>query len=65
MDEADDGGRTGLMYSAIADQLECMQLLLNRGATVGLQDATGQTALHWAAATVGGCEHYCIVLTSC
>ncbi len=40
------------MYSAIADQLECLQLLLNCGATVGLQDTTGQTALHWAAATV-------------
>ncbi len=52
IDEADDGGRTALMYSAIADQLECLQLLLNCGATVGLQDTTGQTALHWAAATV-------------
>jgi len=40
------------MYSAIADQLDCIQLLLNRGATVGIQDASGQTALHWAAATV-------------
>ena len=53
VDETDDGGRTGLMYSAISDQLECLQLLLRRGATIAIQDSSGQTALHWAATTVG------------
>lgn len=52
VDQGDENGRTGLMYCAIADQLECLQLLLNRGAVVAARDNTGQTALHWAAATV-------------
>lgn len=52
MDEADENGRTGLMYCAIADQLDCLQLLLNRGAVISARDTSGQTAMHWAAATV-------------
>lgn len=57
MDEADENGRTGLMYSAIADQLECLQLLLSHGAVVSAKDSDGQTALHWAAATVSAQYH--------
>lgn len=52
MDEPDESGRTALMYCAISDQLECLQLLLNRGAVISTKDASGQTAMHWAAATV-------------
>lgn len=61
VDEADENGRTGLMYSAIADQLECLQLLLSRGAVASLKDSNGQTALHWAAATVSSqCPPYAL-----
>ena len=52
VDEVDENGRTSLMYCAISDQLECLQLMLNRGAVISTQDSSGQTVLHWAAAIV-------------
>ena len=52
VDEPDENGRTALMYCAISDQLECLQVLLNRGAVISTKDASGQTPIHWAAATV-------------
>lgn len=52
VDEVDENGRTALMYCAIADQVECLQVLLNRGSVISARDTSGQTALHWAAATV-------------
>lgn len=52
VDEADESGRTALMYCAMSDQLECLQLLLNKGAVMSAKDTSGQTAIHWAAATV-------------
>ena len=52
VDEVEGHGRTALMYSAMAEQAECLQALLKKGALTTAQDSNGQTALHWAAITV-------------
>ena len=52
VDEIDENGRTALMYVAMVDQVECLQLLISRGATISVQDNSGQTAIHWSSATV-------------
>ena len=52
VDEVEGHGRTALMYCAMAEQPECLQVLLKKGALTTAQDNNGQTALHWAAITV-------------
>ena len=49
VDTVEENGRTAIMYSAMADRLECVELLLQKGALITAQDSNGQTALHWAA----------------
>ena len=51
MDGVEELGRTPLMYSSMADRVECVELLLKRGASTAVQDGNGQTAVHWAAVT--------------
>jgi hypothetical protein len=41
--------RTGLMYAAILNHSEILQLLLDRGANIAAQDRAERTALHFAA----------------
>ena len=41
--------RTGLMYAAMLNHSEILQLLLDRGADIAAQDRVGRTALHFAA----------------
>ena len=68
VDSIEENGRTALMYCAMAEQTECLQLLLKHGSFVSAQDGNGQTAVHWAAITVSiaYCSHQtmfrCIVL---
>ena len=52
VDEREEFGRTPLMYSAMAERVECVEVLVRRGAFITAQDSNGQTALHWAALTV-------------
>ena len=53
VDDVEEYRRTALMYAAMADRWECVQLLLKHSALISARDNNGQTALHWAAATVG------------
>ncbi len=46
--------RTGLMYAAILNYSEILQLLLDRGANIAAGDRHGRTALHFAASE-GSC----------
>ncbi len=46
--------RTGLMYAAILNHSEILQLLLDRGANIAAEDAAWRTALHFAASE-GSC----------
>lgn len=46
--------RNGLMYAAILNHSEIMQLLLDRGANIAAQDRADRTALHFAASE-GSC----------
>jgi len=48
-DEADDYGRTALIYAAMNNNPDMAQLLVNHGAKPNLRDNLGNTALHWAA----------------
>ena len=52
VDAVEENERTALMYGAMADRPECVELLLQKGALITAQDSNGQTALHWAALTV-------------
>lgn len=45
----DDEGRTAIIFAAIGGHLECVQLLIERGALIHQADYSGRTALHWAA----------------
>uniref|UniRef100_K1PRS0 Inversin n=1 Tax=Magallana gigas TaxID=29159 RepID=K1PRS0_MAGGI len=49
IDHGDQFGRTPLMFTILADRLECAELLLRAGANVNCKDKGGRTALHWAA----------------
>lgn len=51
VDDVEEYRRTALMYAAMADRWECVQLLLKHSALISARDNNGQTALHWAAAT--------------
>jgi len=42
-------GRTPLVYTVLADALECSELLLQAGAGIEAQDADERTPIHWAA----------------
>lgn len=53
IDHGDQFGRTPLMFTILADRLECAELLLRAGANVNSKDKGGRTALHWAAHKVG------------
>lgn len=53
IDHGDQFGRTPLMFTILADRLECAELLLRAGANVNCKDKGGRTALHWAAHKVG------------
>ncbi len=55
VDEVEGQGRTALMYSCMADQVDTLTALLKKGALLTAQDSNGQTALHWAAITVCVC----------
>ena len=48
-DEVEEYGRTALIYTAMNDNAEIAQTLVNRGATLDIRDKLGKTALHWAA----------------
>ena len=52
VDEAEENGRTPLMYSAMAGHDDCLKLLLKKHAHLSARDNNGQTALHWAAVSV-------------
>ena len=54
IDLGDQFGRTPLMFTILADRLECAELLLRAGANVNCKDKGGRTALHWAAHKVCG-----------
>ncbi|KAI3658667.1 hypothetical protein MP638_006731 [Amoeboaphelidium occidentale] len=45
----DDEGRSALMFSCMGGHVECVELLLERGALIHLSDYSGRTCLHWAA----------------
>lgn len=62
VDSVEENGRTALMYCAMAEQVDCLQLLLKRGSFVSAQDNNGQTALHWAAVTVSSNPDYCVTV---
>lgn len=49
INQADQHGRTPLVYTILSDQLACTQMLLGAGAAINGADADGRTALHWAA----------------
>jgi ankyrin repeat protein len=49
IDHGDQFGRTPLMFTVLADRLECAELLMRAGANVNCKDKGGRTALHWAA----------------
>jgi ankyrin repeat protein len=46
---ADAYGRTPLVYTVLADAIDCAQLLLQAGALIEFPDSDGRTSLHWAA----------------
>lgn len=48
-------GKAAIHHAACSGRLPILQLLLDRGATIDIQAATGQTALHFAA--LGGHTH--------
>ena len=58
-------GRTALMYSCMADQVETLTALMKKGALLTAQDSNGQTALHWAAITVRVCGVCVCIDTRC
>merc|ERR1712202_42929 len=45
-------GETALMWSAMHQQLECSQLLIDKGAELHVQDENGQCALDHAESTL-------------
>jgi ankyrin repeat protein len=47
----DSRGATPLHYAAICGRIECLQILLEREATVSAQDVLGNSALHYAVST--------------
>jgi ankyrin repeat protein len=47
-DEADEYGRTALIYAVMVDSLPLGQMLVNHGANLNIHDKLGKTALHWA-----------------
>jgi len=47
--EAEEYGRTPLIYAAMNNNAEIAQALVTRGANVDVRDHLGKTALHWAA----------------
>jgi ankyrin repeat protein len=47
--------RTGLMFAALLNHAEVLQLLLYRGANTAVQDRNGRTALHFAVSE-GSCK---------
>jgi ankyrin repeat protein len=49
VDEPDKDGRTPLMHAAIDARTDTMRVLLDSGASPGIQDKGGWTALHFAA----------------
>ena len=49
IDESDGIGRTAAMVAAWCGDLAVLRLLVETGARLGLQDASGRSALHWAA----------------
>jgi hypothetical protein len=50
-----ENNRTGLMFAALLNYSEILQLLLDRGANIAVRDKSGRTALHFAASE-GSCK---------
>ena len=59
VDQPDQFGRTPLMFTVLADRLDCAEVLIKKGANVDARDNGGRTALHWATYKV--CLH-CYIL---
>jgi len=55
-------GQTALMYAAEKGNKDQLELLLNKGAAVGIQDQSGKTALMYAAARDGDTEALKVLL---
>ncbi|XP_030847433.1 inversin-like isoform X1 [Strongylocentrotus purpuratus] len=62
VDQADQFGRTPLMFAVLADRLDCAEVLIKKGANVDAKDNGGRTALHWA--TYKGVFRLCKLLVS-
>nr|XP_054749543.1 inversin-like [Lytechinus pictus] len=62
VDQADQFGRSPLMFAVLADRLDCAEVLIKKGANVDAKDNGGRTALHWA--TYKGVFRLCKLLVS-
>lgn len=59
VNDQDNLGRTGVQYAAKLKSVEMMKLLLSFGASFGVKDAQGSTALHAFAQPVPHGEPWC------
>ncbi len=44
-----ENGRTGAISTALLDHSKCLEIILERGASVAANDKDGRTALHFTA----------------